>query len=179
MVIFIIISVIVVIGLIIVFGFISSRNKFRDILIKVNEAETNIDLALQKKHDLLEKSIPIVSKEIEKDDFLYQLVSIKKESIDQFMENDILRECYSELFKVIDDNDKLLKNEELLTIYEGINLNEEDLIASIKYYNDSVVIYNELIHSFPSSFYKIFLHEKEKEFYKIEKREIFEILKED
>ena len=59
-----------------------------------------------------------------------------------------------------------------------INENEEDLVASIKFYNDNVVEFNRLIVSFPSNIIKLIFKYKRKEFYSQEKLEIFEILKE-
>jgi hypothetical protein len=60
------------------------------------------------------------------------------------------------LFKVLDENEKLLKSETLLSILEELNDNEEDIIGAIKFYNDTVVDFNELVVSFPANIIALF-----------------------
>ena len=48
-------------------------------------------------------------------------------------------------------------------------------MRSIRFYNDTVVDYNQLVIAFPSSIVAFFKRYKKKEFYNNEKREIFEI----
>ena len=44
-------------------------------------------------------------------------------------------------------DEKLLKSEKIVNIINEFNDNEEDLVASIKFYNDTVVDFNKLIKS--------------------------------
>ena len=44
------------------------HNKFRISIVKIEEAENNIDLHLQKKYDLLKRSRPVVEKELKLED---------------------------------------------------------------------------------------------------------------
>ena len=71
-----------------------------------------------------------------------------------------------------------MKSESLVSIIHNLNENEENIVGAIKFYNDTVVEYNKLIVSFPSSIVGFFKRYKKKEFYNNEKREIFEILNE-
>jgi hypothetical protein len=57
---------------------------------------------------------------------------------------------------------------------ENINV---DCLASEKYYNDNVNLYNKLLETFPSSVVAKIKRFKHKEIYSNEKEEIFEILK--
>ena len=93
--------------------------------------------------------------------------------------NDLYARAYNELFKVIDDNDNLLKNEELSVIIDDINNNETDLLAAVKFYNDSAVIYNGLVSSFPAKIIAFLKRYKKREFYNNEKRKIYDILNEE
>ena len=79
----------------------------------------------------------------------------------------------------MDDNEKLFKSESLVRIVEELNANEINLVAAVKFYNDTVVTFNQLIVSFPSNILRLFFGYKKKEFYNHEKREIYEILKDD
>lgn len=154
-------------------------NKFQFAIIKINEAEENADIYLNKKFDFLKRCSPIIRKELRKKKILEEVEQISVEDLNHFKLNESLNKAYGDLFKVIDDHEKLLKSENLLGILNELNDNEEDLMASIKFYNDTVVEFNRLISSFPSNIIRLFFRYKRKEFYSQEKHEIFEILKDD
>lgn len=153
------------------------HNKFQFSIIKMDEAENNIDILLQKKFDLINRSRSIIKKELKIDDFLDNLDN-NDLNFNHFEMNNFLKKNYNELFKLLDDNEKLYKNKALVSIIEDINENELELVAAIKFYNDNVVTFNKLIMSFPSNIIRLFFGYKKKDFYNNEKREIFEILKE-
>ena len=88
----------------------------------------------------------------------------------------LLKKCYNELFKILDENEKLLKSKTLVKILEDLNDNEENIVGAIKFYNDTVVDFNQLVVSFPSRVVALFKKYKKLDFYNNEKREIFEIL---
>lgn len=154
------------------------HNNYRFIMIKVSEAENNINMLLDKKVQLLDETRPIIEKELKLKGFLEDLDGLKEKDLEPFELKNILKVNYDELFRIIDENEKLLKSKKLVQIIEQINNNEEEIIGSIKFYNDNVVILNKLIKSFPSNFIGFLFRYKPKEFYKNEKREIYEILKE-
>lgn len=158
--------------------FIVYHNKFKFSIIKIEEAENNIDLFLQKKLDLLKRSRQVVIKELKSEDFLEQLDSETISDLNHFELNDFLKKTYNEFFQTLDDNEKLFKSESLVHIIDDLNSNEIDLVAAIKFYNDTVVMFNQLIVSFPSSIIRLFFGYRKKEFYSHEKREIYKILKE-
>ncbi len=155
------------------------HNKFQISVIKMEEAENNIDLFLQKKLDLLKRAKQIVEKELKLEDFLTQLETDLVSDLNHFELNELLKKSYNEFFKVLDDNEKLFKSESLVHVIEELNNNEIDLVAAIKFYNDTVVTFNQLIVSFPSNIIRLFFGYKKKEFYTHEKREIYEILKDE
>ena len=154
------------------------HNKFRISVVKMEEAENNIDLFLQKKLDLLKRGKQIVIKELKLESFLDQLDSETVSELNHFELNDLLKRSYNDFFQLLDENEKLFKSESLSHIINDINDNEIDLVAAIKFYNDSVVVFNQLIVSFPSNIIRLFFGYRKKEFYNHEKREIYEILKE-
>lgn len=172
----IILGCIVIVALIILI-FVIYHNKFQISIVKMEEAENNIDLFLQKKLELLKRAQPIIKKELKMDEFLEQLEDNNIQDLNHFELNDALKLAFNELFKVLDDNEKLFKSESLVRIVEDINNNEIDLVAAVKFYNDTVVTFNQLIVSFPSNIIRLFFGYKKKEFYNHEKREIYEILK--
>ena len=154
-------------------------NKFQFAIIKINEAENNTDIYLHKKFNLLKRGGSIIRKELKKKKILTEVDELPIEQLNHFEFNEALNQAYMDLFKVIDENEKLLKSEKLFLILNELNENEEDLVACIRFYNDTVVDFNQLIVSFPSNIIRLFFGYKKKEFYSHEKREIFEILKEE
>lgn len=167
------IVVITLIGII----FILYHNKFRISIVKMEEAENNIDLFLQRKLDLLKRARQVIIKELKLEEFLDQLDSTIIPDLNHFELNNLLKKSYNELFQILDDNEKLFKSESLVHIIDDLNTNEIDLVAAIKFYNDTVVTFNQLIVSFPSNIIRLFFGYRKKEFYNHEKREIYEILK--
>lgn len=153
------------------------NNHFQLAIIKIQQAEEDIDLYLRNKKDLLDRTRPIITKELKLDGYLSEL-NQDFSLVSNFEENDILKRAYNDLFKTIDENDKLLKSDTLMMIIKSLNDNEEDIVGAIKFYNNTVVEYNKLVVSFPSNIIGFFRRYKRKEFYNNEKREMFEILNE-
>lgn len=151
-------------------------NRFRFAIIKIDKAEEDITLYLERKAELLSRTKPIIKKEIKKADFLEELEDYKNKNYNNFKLHDFLKSSYNELFKILDDYEKLMKSESLVKILEDLNENEENIIGAIKFYNDTVVEFNRLVVSFPSNVIAFFSRYKKKDFYNNEKREIFEIL---
>ena len=152
------------------FIFVLCNNKFQLAIIKINKAEEDIGLYLQKKQELLNRARPIVKKALKKkaDDIMVELDTISVDA-SHFEVHDVLKKCYNELFKLLDENEKLLKSETLLNILDELNNNEENIVGAIKFYNDTVVEYNQIIVSFPSKLVAIIKRYKKKDFYNNEK----------
>lgn len=160
---------------ILAFIFVLVNNKFQLTIIKLDKAEEDIDIYLEKKKELLSRTIPIVKKELKTKEFMENLENYN-DDLNNFEKHNFLKSNYNELFKTIDENEKLMKSNSLMKILEELNYNEEDIVGAIKYYNDSVVEFNQLVVSFPSNILALFKRYKKLDFYNNEKREIFEIL---
>lgn len=170
----------IIIGVIVIISFllliiVINNNKFQFSIIKIDKAEEDISLYLEKKKELLNRSRPVIIKELKLDSFLEDLDN-DLDNMNNFEEYELLKKEYNNFFKTLDENEKLLKSETLLSILEDLNDNEEDIVGAIKFYNDTVVEFNKLLVSFPSNIIGFFKRYKKKEFYNNEKREIFEIL---
>lgn len=167
-----------VFAVIVIFGVITIifYNKFRLAIIKIDEAENNIDILFDKKIQLLERARTIIKKELKLKEFLEDIDFLSESSINHFEMNNSLKNIHCELNKTLDEHDKLFKSEALLSVIEEIRANEEEILGSTKFYNDNVVIFNQLIDSFPSNLVAIIFRYKRKEFYNNEKKEMYEIL---
>ena len=150
------------------------NNKFKLAIIKIDKAQEDISLYLQKKEELLNRTKPIIKKELKLKDFLQDLdtISVEASNFDVHMQ---LKKAYNEFFKIIDENEKLLKSKSMLSILDELDENEENIVGSIRFYNDTVVDYNQLVISFPSNVVAFFGRYKKKSFYNNEKRDITDI----
>lgn len=168
--IYLILGLVLLVILLLVINFLYYKNKFNFYFLKVEEADNNIELILEKKIEILLKITKIIDKDMEK-----ELEEFKKKEISK-------HQCYIELSSL---GNKLLKeadaeeyesNKKLNNLIGRFDDNECDLKGSLKYYNDNAVEINNYIHKFPSNIVSLFSHFKELDIYKIEKRESFAIL---
>ncbi len=172
-----------ILGIIVIIGIISiliviGNNKINFIQIKIEKANEDISLYLDKKYELLERTRPIVKKELKVEEFLEELVTYESFKEDSFDSHNLLKSSYNELFKTLDNNEKLLKSDSLSKILKELTDNEENIVGAIKFYNDTVVDYNKFVVSFPSKIIALFKRCKKLDFYNNEKREKFGILNE-
>lgn len=160
---------------------VSFYNKFQVLKIKISEALNNMDILFEKKFSLLERCANIIkenNKKYKEELLLDNLVKIKNQKIDRFDVNRELMIASRDYYGLLDLDTKLARIDSLKNINEDLIDIENDLNASKKYYNDSIVLYNKLVSCFPSNIVaKIFNYKKE-EFFKEEKLETLEILKE-
>ncbi len=156
-------------------------NKFQLLLIKIHESLNNIDILFEKKYNLLERSVNIIKesdKKYKDINILNNLVKKKSQKIDRFELNHELTVALREYYSLLDLDKKLTENSALKNINEDLTDIDNDLNAAKKYYNDNIVLYNNLISSIPSNLVATLFKYKKKDFFKEEKIETLEILKE-
>ena len=168
-------SIILVLLIIIIIVY---HNKFQFVIIKIEEAENNIGVLLDKKRELLDRTRGIVKKELKLDEFLEELDDFEEKHLNHFQTNTWLKDSYYDLVKLLDENEKLYKSESLVSIIEELNDNEDMIVGSINYYNDNVVEFNKLVVSFPARIVAILFRYKRKDFHNNEKREMYQVLNE-
>lgn len=173
----IIVGIVIILITVIVLLVKNSKSRFNFLNIKIKEADSNINLYLQKKKTTLDNIIKIII-DLKKDDGLFDDFSndTKKEK-NTFVLHSVLNKYYSKLSKLLLDDEELSKNNDILEHLISLKNNEEELIGSIKFYNDSVVDYNGLIKTFPHKIYAKMKSLDNKDFYNNEKEELFDILK--
>ena len=148
--IYLILGLVLLVILLLVINFLYYKNKFNFYFLKVEEADNNIELILEKKIEILLKIAKIIDKDMEK-----ELEEFKKKEISK-------HQCYIELSSL---GNKLLKeadaeeyesNKKLNNLIGRFDDNECDLKGSLKYYNDNAVEINNYIHKFPSNIVSLF-----------------------
>ena len=175
---FVYIGIIVVVLILILFLLIKSYlNKVKVYVIKIDEADKNIDLLLQKKLELF-TNIKDKTKETLDLDILEDLPKVKTKNLDSFEKD----KAYEDLEKDIKDsliyNKKLILDEELQTLLDSLKNTNIELRATKKYYNDFADLYNEKVNRFPKKIIARIKGYDEIDYYETKEQEEFEILKE-
>ena len=173
----IVLGIILLIVIVITLLFISSKSKFTLLNIKIKEANSNINLFLQKKRVGLNSIIKTIKKKKKDEGKFDDFIQSVDNEADSFKLHALLNKYYSQVSKLLFDNEKLAKDKDIIKYLNELKNNDEDLIGSIKFYNDTIVDYNGLLKHFPHKVISRFLGYDELEFYKNEKEELFEILK--
>ena len=108
------------------------KNKFQLAIIKINKAEEEIALYMQIKEDLLNRARNVISKELKGKKVLSDLDTIPVDSSNLEV-HVLLKKIYNDFFKILDENEKLLKSKALTDILEELDSNEENIVGSIKF----------------------------------------------
>ncbi len=130
----------------------TAYNNFQAYIIRINEAEANIDSILRKRFDLLNKSIDIIKANIKtEEDVLSIIIKLRSRKLSNF---DLDRQLYDgikEFNKYKEEYPQLKQSEVFTKIDISLNESEAEIVAFRKYYNDIITDYNKMVKSFPSN----------------------------
>lgn len=144
------ILVIIIISCLVLIWYLNTYNKFQAFIIRINEAEANIDSVLRKRYDLLSKASKVIEEDTKEENVLTQIKEMKSSNLSNFEVDRIVKDglnefsIYKEKYPKLKDNELFLK-----TDIELIN-SESEIISLKKYYNDIITDYNKYARIFPS-----------------------------
>lgn len=141
-------------------------NRFQDYIIRINEVESMIDSNLRSKYDLINRAIPIIKTNIDKDKEVFgEIVKLRSRKVGNFELYRILVRASNELNGLKNEFPNIEKSDEIKKIISQIDDIDLKVDNSIEYYNDNISIYNELLKKFPSNMIATFCKYKEKLFF--------------
>lgn len=155
---------IVIISLILIW-YTNIYNKFQSFIIRINEAEAEIDTTLRKRFDLLNKSIGIIKTNTNKENVLDIIVKLRSRKISNFNLDRQIYEAINEFNTYKETHKDLQTNEGFLKIELALNESEAEIVALRKYYNDIITDYNELTKTFPANIVAKFSRMKKKTYF--------------
>ncbi len=171
--------VVAIIGIMLIV-LINQYNKFQWTNVLLDKGETNLENAFNKKHDILMRYLDILKDnkiEIPEEDYeKYKLFNLHQ-SINK--SNKVIDELTNYINKIMDNNEKLLKNESIININKELSEINITINGGKKYYNDNLVLYNHLCNAFPSNLIAKIKKYKNKEFLDDEIKEELKILDEE
>ena len=155
-------SILIAISLLIIW-LATSYNQFQVLIIRINEAEANIDSVLRKRFDLLNKSIDIIKANTDsKDNVLEQIVKLRSRKLSNFELDRKLYDALKDFEKYKNEYPKLKNVESFMKIDISLNESEAEIVAFRKYYNDIITDYNKLVKSFPTNIIALIFKFKDK-----------------
>ena len=159
------ILIIIIVSCFILIWFTATYNKFQTFIIRINEAEANIDSVLRKRYDLLSKASQVIEDNTKEENILLQIKEMKSSNLSNFEVDRIVKEGINE-FNVYKEKYPKLKDNELFvkTDIELIN-SEAEIISLKKYYNDIITEYNRYARIFPSNIVAFISRYKQKTYF--------------
>lgn len=153
----ILISSILVVVFIVLGWMVATMNGFKHMLIKIDESETSIDVALTKRFAILTKVVSAtkgyVKHEIETFEKIINLRQPKHEATMMDKEafaNEVSR-GFQTLRVTVEQYPDLKQSQHVLKLQDAIIEAEENLQASRRIYNSNVSYYNQKVVIFPSN----------------------------
>lgn len=143
-----------VIALIIIIWYVSVSNAFNRDIIKIDEADSGIDVALTKRYDVLTKMIAICKgyAKHEKETITDTIKYRKGMSMEERAEaNNKMTETFGKINVLAEAYPDLKASENFKTLQQSVTDVEEHLQAARRLYNSNISSYNQRVVTFPSS----------------------------
>ena len=144
----ILLVIILVIAAIFVIGYISISNSLNRAIVKIDEADSGIDVALLKRHDVLTKMLDVVKAYTKHEkETLFEIVNLRKGMTmqEKSAASAEMDQQFKSLNIVAENYPQLLSSENYKTLQLAIADTEEHLQAARRLYNSNVSIYNQML----------------------------------
>ena len=144
----------VIVLLIIVIWFISVSNAFNRDIVKIDEADSGIDVALTKRYDVLTKMLDITKGYAKHEkETLFETINLRKDMTmaEKSEANNKMSEAFGKINVIAEAYPELKASENFKTLQTAIADVEEHLQAARRLYNANISSYNQRVVSFPSS----------------------------
>lgn len=156
----------VAVGGLILIMIISTYNHFQDYIIRINEAEVNIDAALRKRFDFLNKSVGIIKNNTDTEEQILEILEkIRSKKLNNFELDRHLYEAINEFHALKEKYPKLQNNKEFIKTEINLIESESEIVGLRKYYNDIITDYNKMVRSCPSNFVALLCGYKTKDYF--------------
>jgi len=150
----IIIGIIVLILVIIIVWYISTCNRLKRAIIKIDEADSGIDVALTKRYDVLTKMLDVAKGYAKHEkETLGEVIKLRKGmSIAEKQEaNNKMTDTLGKINVLAEAYPELKSSENFKALQLSISDVEEHLQAARRLYNANISSYNQDIVTFPTS----------------------------
>ena len=145
---------IVLILIVFMIWFISVSNKLNRAIVKIDEANSGIDIALTKRYDVLTKLMDVVKAYAKHEkETLFEIIKLRKDmTIKEKNEvNEKMNHNFEQIKILAENYPELRSSENYKQLQDAIVDVEEHLQAARRMYNSNVSILNQSIVTFPNN----------------------------
>lgn len=149
---------------------VSTSNRFKVLLVKINEADSGIDVALNKRYDTLVKLMDVVRAYAKHEvETLSGIVKLRSDmGLKEKVQAGMMMQEVSERINVIAESyPELRSSENFKQLQDAIMESEDHLQAARRVYNSGVSAFNQSIVRFPDSIIANRAHYKSKDFFNV------------
>ena len=150
----ILIIILVILIIILISWYIITLNKLNRAIIKIDEANSGIDVAITKRYDVLTKMVEVVKSYAKHEkETLFEVIKLRDNMTleEKNKVNQLMNKAIEKINVVAESYPELKSSENFKTLQESILDVEEHLQAARRLFNSNVSIYNQLIVTFPNS----------------------------
>jgi LemA protein len=176
------IIVLIIIGAIVVIAgiVIAIYNKLIQLKNRVGESKSDIDVQLKRRYDLIPNLIETVkgAKNFEQET-LEKVIKARQQAVDisglgkdKAVAENMLSGALRQLFAVSEAYPDLKSNQNFLSLQEELTNTEDRILASRRFYNQTVTDYNTYQIQFPAVLFRSLAGATEAEFFELENPEV-------
>lgn len=165
---FIIIPIVIVV---ILFWWVGTKNQFKVLEVKIEESDSDIDVALVKRFDTLTKLLDVTKGYAKHEaDTLLELVMVRKGmSLNQKKNaSEEMDQAADKINLIAENYPELKSSENFIELQKAVVEVEEHLQAARRLYNSNVSFFNQMIVVFPKSMVASSMQLQEKPFFEAE-----------
>jgi len=155
--------------------FLSIYNSLIGLKLRVENAWSQIDVQLKRRHDLIPNLVETVKGYMAYEkDTLERVIKARSQAIDassikdKVQAENFLTQTLRSLFAVVEKYPELKANQNVLQLQEELTSTENRISFARQYYNDEVQAFNTKIQTVPSNIIANMANFREKEFFEIE-----------
>lgn len=170
-----ILGILVILVIIAAGWFLMTYNSLISLKIRVDNAWSQIDVQLKRRHDLIPNLVEAVKGYMAYEkDTLERVIKARSQAIDASSIKDkaqaenFLSQTLKSLFAVVERYPDLKANQNVLKLQEELTSTENKISFSRQYYNDEVSRYNTSIQVVPSNIVANMVHFTKRDFFEIE-----------
>ena len=170
--------IIIAIVVILIIILISYFNRFAILQNRINNSLSQIDVQLKKRADLVPNLVEAVKGYMKHErGVITEVTNARKALVSagniqkKVKAGDALQGVLGRLFAIAENYPNLKANENFLQLQNELSSIEDKVAYARQYYNDSILDYENLFHTFPGNIFAGMYGKKEQEFLKIDEAE--------
>ncbi len=171
----VVLVIIIVVLLLLIFGVIGIYNALVRLRNQVDNAWSQIDVQLKRRHDLIPNLVETAKGYMTHERETFEAITNARASAmgakgvaGAAKAEGALGEALSKFMLVVENYPDLKANQNFLSLQEELTITENKISVSRQNYNDQVLFFNNKIQMFPSNFIANMFHFVQREFFEIE-----------